>query len=233
MKGATTAMTKKRNPHRPRLPTTLRFSPPAWAKLLYLRDAGKTEVCGFGIADAGDLLHVEDVVLVHQLCTWVSAELEDAAVADFFDAQVDQGRQPEQFGRVFLHTHPGDSPKPSNTDEATFGRVFGSVEWAVMFILARGGACYARLRYNVGPGLDVELPVEVDYGQPFAATDWDAWQEEYEAHVHQQPEPEPPSKRQSARNLLQDDFDDPGWQDVWDESADFDLSGGRLEYERF
>lgn len=224
-------MTKKMNLHRPRLPTILRFSPTAWAKLLFLRDAGKTEVCGFGIAAEDDLLFVENVVLVDQLCTWVSAELDDDAVADYFDDQVDQGRKPEQFGRIFLHTHPGDSPKPSSTDEETFQRVFGNAEWAVMFILARGGKCYARLRYNVGPSLDVELPVEVDYGQPFAATDWDAWQEEYEAHVQQQPEP--PSKRQSARNLLQDGFDDPGWQDAWDESADFDLSGGRLEYERF
>lgn len=198
---------------------------------MYLRDAGKTEVCGFGVTTDYDLLFVEDVVLVHQLCTWASAELDDDAVADYFDDQVDQGRKPEQFGRIFLHTHPGDSPKPSNTDEATFQRVFGNVAWAVMFILARGGACYARLRYNVGPGLDVELPVEVDYGQPFEATDWEAWQEEYEANVHQPPEPEP--KRQSSRNLLEDGFGDPGWQDAWDEYADFDLSGGRREYERF
>ena len=30
--------------------TCLRFSPTAWAKLLYLRDFGRTEVGGFGIA---------------------------------------------------------------------------------------------------------------------------------------------------------------------------------------
>jgi hypothetical protein len=234
MKGATTAMTKKTmNQPRTRLPTTLRFSPTAWAKLLFLRDAGKSEVCGFGITTEGDLLFVEDVVLVHQLCTWVSAELDDDAVADYFDNQVDLGRRPEQFARIFLHTHPGDSPKPSNTDEDTFHRVFGNVEWAVMFIVARGGECYARLRYNVGPGLDVELPVEVDYGEPFTATDWDAWQEEYELNVHQPPEPEPSPKRPSSRNLLEDDFDDPGWHDAWDEYADFDMSGGRREYERF
>lgn len=190
-------------------------------------------MCGFGIAGEGDLLFVEDVVLVNQLCTWVSAELDDDAVADYFDDQVDHGRKPEQFGRIFLHTHPGDSPKPSNTDEATFSRVFGTVEWAVMFILARGGECYARLRYNVGPGIDVELPVEVDYGQPFAATDFEAWQEEYELNVHQPPDPEPSPKHQSSRNLLEDGFGELGWQDAWDEYADFDMSGGRREHERF
>src|SRR4051812_35743192 len=38
----------------------LRFSPTAWAKLLFLRDIGDTEVGGFGITPADDLLFVED-----------------------------------------------------------------------------------------------------------------------------------------------------------------------------
>ena len=41
-------------------PPTLRFSPTAWAKLLFLRDLGDTEVGGFGISAADDLLYVED-----------------------------------------------------------------------------------------------------------------------------------------------------------------------------
>jgi len=36
---------QKRSPRRPKL----RFSPTAWAKLLFLRDRGPTEVGGFGI----------------------------------------------------------------------------------------------------------------------------------------------------------------------------------------
>ena len=128
-----------------RRPTVLRFSPTAWAKLLFLRDAGDTEIGGFGIARSDDLLFVEDVQLVQQTCTWISADFDDQSVADFFDDQVDDGRQPEEFARLFMHTHPGNSPQPSATDEATFARVFGRTDWAVMFILARGGQCYARL----------------------------------------------------------------------------------------
>ena len=86
-----------------------------------------------------------------------------------------------------MHTHPGDSPQPSATDEETFARVFGGCDWAVMFILARGGQCYARLRYNVGPGVEVELPVEVDYGRPFAATEMERWHDEYLSNVHVPP----------------------------------------------
>src|SRR5690242_2541495 len=83
----------------------LRFSPTAWAKLLFLRDAGETEIGAFGISAPDDLLLVEDVELVTQTCTYVTVEFDDAAVAAFFDEQVDLGRRPESFGRLWLHTH--------------------------------------------------------------------------------------------------------------------------------
>src|SRR5262245_4512078 len=102
-----------------RRPTLLRFGPTAWAKLLFLRDAGDTEIGGFGITPPDDLLYVEDIRLVKQDCTWASAEFDDQSIADFFNDQVDEERQPEQFFRLFTHTHPGDSPEPSMTDEKT------------------------------------------------------------------------------------------------------------------
>jgi hypothetical protein len=209
-------------------PTMLRFSPYAWAKLLFLRDAGDTEIGGFGVAPADDLLFVADVQLVKQICTEISAGFDDKSIAEFFDAQVDEGRQPEQFFRLFMHTHPGNSPEPSGIDEETFARVFGRTDWAVMFILARGGKSYARLRYNVGPGLDVQIPVEVDYSYPFEASSWDTWQEEYAANVRVPP-PEPKKtmktgQRSTAMASQQDEeVIDNWWRDAWGEYADFDL----------
>ena len=161
----------------------LRFSPTAWAKLLFLRDAGETEVGGFAIATNDDLLFVENVQLVRQTCTPVSVAFEDEAVADFFDHQVDAGMQPERFARIWVHTHPGNCPAPSPTDEDTFERVFGHTEWAIMFILAQGGQTYARLRFHVGPGGEIEIPVTVDYSRSFPASDPPAWQQEYQACV--------------------------------------------------
>lgn len=162
----------------------LRFSPTAWAKLLYFRDRQENEVGGFAVTSAGDLLKVEDFVTVKQDVTVASVAFDDQAVADFFDFQVDAGRKPEQFGRIWLHTHPGDSAEPSCTDEMTFARVFGSCQWAVMFIMARGGKTTARLRFNVGPSGQVLIPVEVDYSNAFGPTDHAAWHAEYEANVH-------------------------------------------------
>jgi hypothetical protein len=125
------------------------FSLRAWLKLQYLCHVGETEVGGFGLTPPGYPLYVEDVALVRQACTAVSVAFDDTAVADFFDDQVDAGRRPEQFARIWVHTHPGDCPHPSGTDEETFARVFGGCDWAVMFILARGGATYCRLRTNL------------------------------------------------------------------------------------
>lgn len=162
---------------------TLRFTPYAWAKLQFLRDLGDTEVGGFGIAPADDLLLVEDFQLVRQQCTPVSVQFQDDAVADFFDQQVDVGRRPQQFGRIWLHTHPGNSAQPSSIDEETFARCFGRADWTVMFILARGGQTYARVRFNVGPGGNLEISTDVDFALPFAASQHEAWQEEYDEIV--------------------------------------------------
>jgi len=72
---------------------TLRFSPAAWAKLLFLRDYGETEVGGFGVSTASDLLYVEDIQLVRQACSWAHVAFDDDSVADYFDGQVEAGRR--------------------------------------------------------------------------------------------------------------------------------------------
>ena len=150
---------------------------------MLFRDRDQVEVGGFGISSADDLLLVQEFVTVRQDVTGASTRFHDDAVADFFDAQVDAGRKPEQFARTWCHTHPGSSPEPSHTDEETFGRVFGGCEWAVMFVLGRTGKTHARLRFNVGPGGEGVVPVEVDYTQPFSASDHEAWEAEYRANI--------------------------------------------------
>jgi proteasome lid subunit RPN8/RPN11 len=196
----------------------LRFSPTSWAKLLFLRDHGPTEVGAFAIAPADDLLYVEDLELVRQVCTTVSVVFDDASVAEFFDDQVDAGRQPAQFARIWVHTHPGRSARPSPVDEETFQRVFGRCDWAVMFILAREGATYCRLRFGAGPGGSFEIPTKVDYAGDFRGSDCTAWAREYEDAVTEAKFREPVETLcgLSPRNIsaphfdLFDDFSLPG-----------------------
>ena len=162
---------------------TLRFSPTAWAKLLHLRDKSPNEVGGFGISAPDDLLYVMEFITVRQEVSCVSVKFDDEAVGKFFDEQVDLGRKPEQFARIWLHTHPGDSPEPSSTDQETFARVFGSCQWAVMAIVAQDNSTYARLSFNVGPGGQILIPTEVDYTRDFGPSDRECWDVEYEIDV--------------------------------------------------
>ena len=175
---------KRTRPSRP----TLRFHPTAWAKLLFLRDLGETEVGGFGISANDDLLLIEDFVLVRQRCSVITVAFEDESVAEFFDRQIDRGLRPEQFGRIWIHTHPGDSARPSSVDEETFARVFGRSDWAVMAIIACGGDTFARLQFPAGPGGALRLPFAVDYQQSFAGSDHEAWTNEYLAAVRPEPD---------------------------------------------
>jgi proteasome lid subunit RPN8/RPN11 len=154
------------DPRSHRQPRRLTFSPLAWLKLQFFCHAGPTEVGGFGVSRPDDLLYVEDFLTVRQDTSPVSVRFDDNAVAGLFDACVDRGLRPAEFSRIWLHTHPGRSARPSGTDEATFARCFGGCDWAVMFILGRTARTTARLAFHVGPGGSCRLGVRVD---------WSAW----------------------------------------------------------
>jgi hypothetical protein len=51
-----------------------------------------------------------------------------------------------------------------------------------MFILAEGRS-YARLRFNVGPGGELKIPVDVDFNTPFPGSDFTAWETEYQTNI--------------------------------------------------
>jgi proteasome lid subunit RPN8/RPN11 len=152
-------------PPRRREPTLV-FSPLAWLKLQLFLHAGETEIGGFGLSAAENPLYVEDFQTVKQKVSMATVEFDDDAVADYLDQCVDRGIEPQRCLRIWLHSHPGESPEPSLTDERTFQRVFGGCDWSVMFILARSGRSYARLAFSAGPGGQVLIPVQVD---------WESW----------------------------------------------------------
>ena len=217
---------KQRTAYQSLAAPSLRFSPNAWAKLLYMRDAGDTEIGGFGISRKDDLLLVKDFVTVKQRASVVSVEFDDDAVAEFFEEQVDLNLSPAEFARLWVHSHPGDCPLPSPTDEQTFGRVFGASDWAAMVIVARGGQTYCRLRFNSGPGGSIEIPVAVDYSIPFEGSDHEAWHKEYKANIH--------VERIVSRGLLDFDSDGVSQRDGamdCDDCELFDDTGFDFEYD--
>jgi hypothetical protein len=170
----------------------LTFAPLAWLKLSLLCHLGDTEIGGFGISAKNNLLYVEDFVTVKQQTTAVTVRFLDDAVADHFDSYQDRGVSPCRCGRLWIHTHPGDSAEPTSTDEHTFARSFGACDWAVIFILARSGQTYARLAFAAGPRAQIEIGVNVDWSawpnclgkdQPSLDTCCAQWREEFDANV--------------------------------------------------
>ena len=201
----------------------MKFTPTAWAKLLFLRDYGETEVGGFGICPNHPLL-VADICLVRQACSWASVVFDDESVADFFEDQVEEGLNPEQFARVWIHTHPGESAQPSMIDEQTFSRVFNSTNWAVMAILAKGGESYARLRLNGDASQDFEIPTEIDFAAEFPNSEQDDWEEEYLVNVSEELDFHDPWEQPKILDQTTDPFIDYSnfyEEDILDEQFDF------------
>ena len=117
------------------------------------------------------------------------------------------------------------------TDEETYARVFGRSDWAVMFILACEGQAYARLRFNVGPCVDVEIPIGVDYTRTFDGCDPDEWESEYLANV--QPRQAGRTRLSALEPSIASPFDEEPaseWYDSWaDYAEDDDVVKGVIE----
>lgn len=164
----------------------LRFSPYAWAKLLHFRDAGDTEVGMYGITSTEDPMLIIDVKLVKQECTGATVELDTEDSAAFVERMLDEGLAPWQCQNIWIHTHPGNCPEPSGTDEDNFKKNFSHPNWAIFFILANGGQTWCEAQFNVGPTCRVVVEHSIIYGGHFQGTDKKAWQAEYEKNVTKQ-----------------------------------------------
>lgn len=158
----------------------LHFSPTAWAKLMYWRDLGPTEVAGFCRTDPQDPYAVLDAVLLPQVASRQWVALDGPGVADYFDQQVDLGRQPRDFARIWFHTHPGPCARPSQTDRVTFEQAFGCPAEAVILILARCGRTFAQLRSH---GERWPLRVTVDFRRDFKGSNFPEWEQAYRRNV--------------------------------------------------
>lgn len=170
----------------------LRLSPYVWAKMMYIRDIGNTEVGFMGVSassESADLLTMVDIVMPKQRASSCFVKFDDDSIADYFMDMCDQGLEPSESMRIWIHTHPGNSPSPSTVDEETFQRVFGNCSWSVMLIVARDDSIYAKLQLKLGenqPNGFIEIPVEVDYDIPFMGANKKAWKKEYTENLEKE-----------------------------------------------
>ncbi len=166
---------------------TLRFTAYAYAKLLWMRDRGDTEVAGYCVTGTSDPLLVTDFKLIKQKCTGVTFDLDTNDLAEYQDSMLDANLAVWQSARILAHTHPGFSPEPSGVDEENFRKAFSSSDWAIMLIISESGATYCRMKMNVGPGVEKQLKVQVDFSQDFPVSNHSEWNAEYKDNVTVEP----------------------------------------------
>ena len=163
----------------------LRFSPYAWAKLIYLRDIGDTEVAGYATTATDDPLLITDFRLIKQECTIATFDLDTNDIAEDAERTLDMGLSPWQTHNILCHTHPSANTDPSGVDEENFEKAFSHPNWAIMLIVGKDGSTYCRLKMNTGPGTISLLDVVIEYGVQFSGSNPTKWEKEYKAKVSQ------------------------------------------------
>ena len=172
------------------------FTPYAFSKVIYMRDKGETEVGGFCVSIQENPDVIVDFHLVEQVCNSAYCEFTDSGMIDFNDEMAEAGYHPQEYSRMWLHTHPGTSAHPSGLDEETFTNQFGGMDWSAMLIVARGGQTYGRIRYSVGNAVDYILggkersstvDLAIDWTAEFSSTEHAQWDDEYDSMVTEKP----------------------------------------------
>lgn len=171
---------------KPSYSDTLRISPFAFAKMVFWRDCGNTEVAAYATTETNDPLLITDFRLIKQQCSSVTFDLDIKDLAEDVERTLDDGLCPWMTHNILCHSHPGNSPDPSGTDETNFAKAFSHPDWAVMLIIAKNNSMYCRLKLNTGPGVEKLLKVQVDFSQDFMASDRTKWKTEYELKVTKQ-----------------------------------------------
>jgi len=178
---------KKSVEARPNPLGVLRFSPKAWAKMLWFRDRGDTEIGGFGISKRSEPTYVIDFCTIRQKCSSVTVEFDDEDVNKFLELMVaEKGYHPAEVMRIWLHTHPGNSASPSGTDRSTFEDTFGGSDWSIMVIIAKDGDTHCKVRFNNGPCGEDELEIKCDINPPFegiSQEEYEGWEDEYQRNI--------------------------------------------------
>lgn len=134
----------------------------AYAKILQMLKAN-TEIGAFGLSRQDNPLHIVDLGFPHQTVSGSSVEFDDDKIAQYVDEMYVQGWEPCESCRIWIHTHPQGVNSPSSTDEATFAKIFGNYDWAVMLIFPKKSQPYARIQTTFPIPFSAEATVEVLY----------------------------------------------------------------------
>jgi len=165
------------------------FTPFAWAKLNFCCSSVASEMSAMAITAKNNPLLVIDLKICKQRASGAYVDVDENDYADVMARLCDPTSpdhvEPINCQRIWIHTHPAGLLSPSGTDEETFRDSYGACDWAVMFIMAKGGGTYAQMRIKV-QGLGdfyTFLSTEVCADIPFPAADPAEWKKELDEKV--------------------------------------------------
>lgn len=120
----------------------------AYEKAMFLRDNYDNEISAFGILQCSDPIIIEDIAIVKQECDQYSTDIDDEALADYFEDYIDKEYEPWQIMRTWIHTHPRGITSPSFVDNDTFARCFNQGDWGIMIIFVKSGEIICDIHIN-------------------------------------------------------------------------------------
>lgn len=130
----------------------------AYDKLVWFRDNKDTEVGAMAITYPEDPMRIKDFCFLPQECSACYTEFDKEAQSNWCEDQMEAGLNPDNFLRIWAHTHPGQSATPSSTDWETFEEAMSEMPWGLMLILSTDNrfVCVFRMKSQM-LNLNVEL----------------------------------------------------------------------------
>ncbi len=154
-------------------------------KLKFWIDMSFGEFGGFAVtADPNDRFKITDFIILPQTASGGHADLDNMAIAKYTCKMVKSGLQPNQFSRIWFHTHGGSGyfgPHSSTDDDNTFVRAFGQCDWSVMLIFNDAYSVYMELQNNKAHNIGWEIGFEF-WEKPLSKKH-QGWADEFDDNV--------------------------------------------------
>jgi proteasome lid subunit RPN8/RPN11 len=120
------------------------------------------EVSLYGITESNSLV-IKDFWIPYQFGTAVTTEFDEEKKVEEVDKLIQKGLDPNNFLKIWVHTHPKMSPNPSGTDIQTFKTKFNNLNWSIRLILGQNKQMTVKYQQNSPIPLELDLKTEIDF----------------------------------------------------------------------
>lgn len=166
----------------------LRVNEEIYQKIMYIvNKAAPNEVSGFCISRKEDPFRVVDFKMVPQRNGGAESAMDDKGLSDYAEEMVVAGYEPVEYQRIWLHSHPFSTtkPSPSGTDWDTLKNIMGG-HWGIMVIVPKSGPNWTiKIRCNIEivPGMIYTYTEDMELVEERRKIESAGWDEEYDKNI--------------------------------------------------